>query len=97
MLENFRTNPIPLETDGPSDFTLTNFVVFDKASSLQQTPSSNNGGSAVFRRSQSYTPGAMNRVASQTRIHNGSVRLTRQNMENESPPARAVDNAYSVV
>ena len=96
MLENFRANPIPLENGGPSDFTLTNFVVLDPTlvHDSMNTGAHNRG---AFRRSQSYTPGAMNRVAAQARIHNGSVRLTRQNLYTAMPSARAVDNAYSVV
>lgn len=95
MLENFRTNPIPLENGGPTDFTLTNFVISDPAS-LQQA-NSGNYNRGVFRRSQSYTHGAMNRAAAQARIHNGSVRLTRQNLDAAMPSARSVDNPYSVV
>ncbi|XP_065054598.1 SH2B adapter protein 2-like [Rhopilema esculentum] len=94
MLENFRSNPIPLENGGPSDVTLTNFVIAEEPPQGRSESSSNNA--SVFRRSQSYTPGAMNRVAAQTRIHNGSVRLTRQNLD-AALPSRAVDNAYSVV
>ena len=96
MLENFRANPIPLDNGGPSDFALTNFVISDPTA-LESPVDSDGFNRGVLRRSQSYTPGAMNRAAAQARIYNGSVRLTRQNLGTAMPSARAVDNAYSVV
>ncbi|XP_035708610.1 SH2B adapter protein 1 isoform X1 [Folsomia candida] len=95
MLEHFRIQPIPLESGGTSDVTLTEFVV--ALPSLRGLTQLQQPGGDRSR------PPMLPDMQMQVTTHNGSVRTRTESMERlqreqaSGGTSRAVENTYSFV
>ncbi|KAJ8952162.1 hypothetical protein NQ314_007586 [Rhamnusium bicolor] len=106
MLEHFRSQPIPLESGGNSDVTLTDYILNPNARQQHQSSMgrSTSGAMPNSASQQAVTNGHDRRVppipeVRQVQTHNGSVRTQETTLEQIQAEAssRAVENQYSFV